>query len=123
MYYYYRLHDGEGVADNLRARGAGSCPSRALRRRNADQPIGMPVWDYKQDYETLVYGKGALFFASLRDLMGPAKFQALLRTWARERQWTIATPAQFQALASQIAGQNLDQLFNEWVYSNGTTAQ
>ncbi len=122
MYDYYRLHDGEGVADNLRAR-RWELPIASIKRRNADQPIGMPVWDYKQDYETLVYGKGALFFASLRDLMGPAKFQALLRTWARERQWTIATPAEFQALASQIAGQNLDQLFNEWVYSNGTTAQ
>jgi hypothetical protein len=115
MYYYYEQLAGEPAAQDLRAL-RWQLPLDSLRRRNADQPVGRPVWDYTQDYEMVVYGKGALFFAALRDLMGPAKFRELLRTWVREEQWRIATPAQFQALASKIAGQNLDQLFSEWVY-------
>jgi aminopeptidase N len=62
-----------------------------------------------------VYGKGALFFGTLRDEMGAAKFAELLRTWTREYQWRIATPAEFQALVNRIAGANMDALFSNWV--------
>ena len=115
MYDYYAGLDGEGPADALRM-WRWQLPATSLRRRNADMPIGLPVWDYTKDYEMVVYAKGAEFFGKLRDEMGPSRFDELLRTWVREKQWQIATPEQFQALASQIAGKNLDQLFNEWVY-------
>ncbi len=115
MFYYFEQRDGEQAGQDLRAR-RWELPIASLKRRGADQPIGMPVWDYTKDYETVVYGKGALFFATLRDEMGPAKFNQLLRAWAGEQQWKVGTPAQFQALASRIAGKNLDQLFNSWVY-------
>ena len=39
----------------------------SLQKRGKDTPIGLPVRDYKENYETLVYGKGAEFFATLRD--------------------------------------------------------
>jgi aminopeptidase N len=115
MYYYFALRDGEGVAEDLQAL-RWQLPITSLRRRNADQPIGRAVWDYTKDYEMVVYAKGALFFAKLREEIGPALFAELLRTWARDGQWRVGTPAQFQALASRIAGKNLDALFNEWVY-------
>jgi hypothetical protein len=122
MYYYYEGQGGEPAADGLRAL-RWQLPFTSLRRRNADQPIGLPVWDYSKDYEMVVYGKGALFFAALRDAMGPEKFRELLRTWVREQQWRIARPAQFEALADKISGQNLDQMFKEWVYLPETPSQ
>ena len=69
MYDYYAGRDGEAVADDLRAL-RWELPISSLNRRNADQPIGLPVWDYQKDYEMVVYGKGALFFATLREEMG-----------------------------------------------------
>jgi aminopeptidase N len=30
--------------------------------------------------------------------------------------WKIATPADFQALAEELSGRDLDALFDEWVY-------
>jgi hypothetical protein len=122
MYYYYEGQGGEPAAEDLRAL-RWQLPLTSLRRRNADQPIGRAVWDYTKDYEMVVYGKGALFFAALRDVMGPQKFRELLRTWLRQEQWSIATPEQFQALANKISGQNLDQLFNEWVYPTASQNQ
>jgi hypothetical protein len=122
MYYYFMGLDGEGPADDLRAL-RWQLPVTSLRRRDADQPIGRPVWDYTRDYEMVVYSKGALFFATLRDKLGPVKFGQLLRTWLENEQWRIATPAQFQALANQIAGENLDPLFKEWVYPDGSQSQ
>ena len=80
-----------------------------------DAPIGRAVVDYERDYETLVYGKGALFFAELRDRMGVARFSTLLRTNLERYRWQIVTPAQFHALASAVAGQGLSALYEEWV--------
>ena len=91
-------------------------PFNSLKRRNADQPIGRPVWDYQKDYEMVVYGKGALFFATLREEMGALKFAELLRTWLRDYRWKIASPDDFQALASRIAGKDLKPLFDLWLY-------
>ena len=59
--------------------------------------------DYKENYETLVYGKGAEFFATLRDELGPATFDRLLRTYLERYRWRIATPAEFQALAEEVS--------------------
>ena len=71
--------------------------------------------DYKENYETLVYGKGAEFFATLRDELGPATFDRLLRTYLERYRWRIATPAEFQALAEEVSGKDLGALFGEWV--------
>ncbi len=116
MYDYYGFRDGEAAAQDLR-NVRWQLPISSLRRRNADQPIGRAVWDYTKDYEMVVYAKGALFFAKLRDELGPVKFAELLRTWARNEQWQIASPEQFQKLATELAGQDLDPLFKEWVYA------
>jgi hypothetical protein len=122
MYYYFGRREGEETAESLRAL-RWQLPVTSLRRRAADQPIGRPVWDYTRDYEMVVYSKGALFFATLRDELGPAKFGQLLREWARMQQWRIATPEQFQTLATEIAGKDLNMLFSEWVYPEETARQ
>ena len=115
MYFYYQQIYGEQAAQDLREL-RWEIPINSLRRRNADQPIGRAVWDYEHDYETVVYGKGALFFDTLREEMGAAKFTELLRTWNREYQWRIATVEEFRSLANRIAERNLDGLFYQWVY-------
>jgi len=87
-----------------------------LVKRKADAPIGLPAKDYPRDvYETIVYGKGALFFATLRDEIGPEAFSKLLRTYLERYQWEMATPADFKALAEEVSGTNLDALFAKWV--------
>jgi aminopeptidase N len=58
---------------------------------------------------------GALFFATLRDEIGPDAFSKLLRTYLERYQWRIATPADFQALAEEVSGKDLDAMFAEWV--------
>lgn len=122
MYEYFAGREGEGSAEDLLAL-RWEVPFDSLKRRNADQPIGMPVWDYEKDYEMVVYGKGALFFATLREELGPLKFNQLLREWARDYQWQIATPDEFEALASRIAGKDLSSLFDQWVYGENRVQQ
>lgn len=115
MYVYYRGRYGEPAAERLRQL-RWEIPVASVAARRADITIGRSVRDYREHYETLVYGRGALFFATLRDELGPAKFEMLLRTYLQRYRWRIATPADFQALAEEVAGKDLDALFDEWVY-------
>ncbi len=114
IYEYTLKRYGEPAAENLRQL-RWQLPVAVVAAGGNDAPIGRAVVDYERDYETLVYGKGALFFAELRDRMGVARFSTLLRTYLERYRWQIATPAQFQALASEVAGQDLSALFEEWV--------
>ena len=115
MYLYSQKRYGQPVADRLRQL-RWEVPMAGLVKRKADAPIGLPVKDYPRDsYETIVYGKGALFFATLRDEIGPEAFSKLLRTYLERYQWEMATPDDFQALAEEVSGKDLDALFAEWV--------
>ncbi len=114
MYDYFAGRYGEPSAEQLREL-RWQLPLADLKRRGKDAPIGLPVRDYKENYETLVYGKGAEFFATLRDELGPATFDRLLRTYLERYRWRIATPAKFQALAEEVSGKDLSALFEEWV--------
>jgi hypothetical protein len=119
MYLYYLRRYGQSEADQLRQL-RWEVPVAGLAQRQADAPIGLPVKDYPRDsYETIVYGKGALFFATLRDEIGPEAFSKLLRTYLERYQWRTATPADFQALAEEVSGKDLDALFAKWVGSQG----
>ncbi len=113
--YYYRDRWGAPTAEQL-LRTRWAAPVADAERRGKDEPIGKAVTDYENNYETMVYGKGALFFATLRDQLGPDTFDPLLRTYLERYRWKIATPADFQALAEEVSGKDLDELFNEWVY-------
>ena len=114
MYFYYQGRYGDQAAQDLRDL-RWELPVDSMKRRDADQPIGMAVWDYKRDYEMVVYAKGALFFDTLREELGAVKFEELLREYLRQYRWRIASAGEFQALASQVAGRNLDDLFSTWV--------
>ena len=114
MYDYFAGRYGEPRAEQLRQL-RWQLPMADLKRRDKDAPIGLPVRDYKENYETLVYGKGAEFFATLRDELGPETFQRLQRTYLERYRWRIATPAEFRALAEEVSGKDLGALFRKWV--------
>jgi aminopeptidase N len=121
MYVYFLRRYGQRQADQLRQL-RWEVPVTGLVNRNADAPIGMAVGDYPRDsYETVVYGKGALFFATLRDEIGPETFSNLLRTYLERYRWEMATPADFQALAEEVSGKDLEALFTKWVVGKETT--
>jgi aminopeptidase N len=115
MYLYFLKCYGQAEADSL-SQLRWEIPVQGLVNANADAPIGLPVKSYPTDsYETVVYGKGALFFATLRDELGPDVFSQLLRTYLQRYRWKTATPAGFRALAEEVSGRDLTALFAHWV--------
>jgi len=115
MYAYYLARYGVLAAERLRA-DRWQVPIRYAIQTSTDRPIGLPVDSYgPSDYERTVYAKGALFFATLRDEIGEEAFRTLLRTYLERYRWRIATPAEFIALANEVSGKDLSEMFSRWV--------
>jgi aminopeptidase N len=115
MYFYFLGRKGAPAAEALR-RQRWEAAVQTVVGRGLDAPIGKPVAAYSRDnYETIIYAKGALFFAALRDEMGEKAFQKLLRTYVERYRWRIATPTDFRLLAEEVAGRELGALFRKWV--------
>lgn len=69
-------------------------------------------------FNNSVYLRGALVLHAFRVEVGDDKFFATLRTWSERYAGRSATTADFVALANEISGQTLDDLFDAWVYGD-----
>ncbi len=68
-------------------------------------------------FDGRVYERGGLTLHALRLTVGDDAFFRILRTWASTHRGGNVTTAQFVALAERISGQQLDALFDAWLYS------
>ncbi|MEU4287664.1 M1 family aminopeptidase [Kribbella sp. NPDC026596] len=78
-------------------------------------PIGDPGPDFL--FEFPVYARGAMTLHQLRLAVGDADFFSILRTWAKSNRGGNVTTDQFIALAEKISGQQLDTLFQTWLFT------
>lgn len=78
--------------------------------------IGLPVAAYSDyEYGPIVYGKGPVFFHALRGRIGDEAFFELLKTYFEQYRYQVAYPQDLLDLAEEISGQELDELYEEWV--------
>jgi aminopeptidase N len=66
--------------------------------------------------------RGAMTLQVLRNQVGDRDFFRILRAWAARKAGGNGTTAQFVALAERISGQQLDGLFNAWLFTAGKPA-
>jgi aminopeptidase N len=77
-------------------------------------PPGDPGPD--QLFAGSVYERGALTVHALRLTVGDEDFFEILRTWTAEYADASATTDDFIAVAEEVSGQDLDALFQTWLY-------
>jgi aminopeptidase N len=77
--------------------------------------IGDPGADHL--FDGPVYDRGAMTMHALRLTVGDAKFFRILRSWAQQNRGGNVTTAQFIAHAERVSGQQLDDLFNAWLFT------
>jgi aminopeptidase N len=93
----------------------------------ADNPdFGDAFWDVRignpgvdSMFDLAVYYRGAMTLHALRNEVGEADFRAIVRTWARSRAGQNVTTEQFIAHAESVSGQQLDELFDAWLFTAG----
>lgn len=66
-----------------------------------------------------VYNRGAMTLQALRERIGDADFFRLLKRWAAVYRQGNAGTAQLIALAEQVSGEQLDELFADWLELDG----
>ncbi len=91
----------------------------------ADDPfwnltIGDPGPDNLFDFA--VYARGAMTLHQLRLAVGDDDFFRVLRTWTSSQRDGNVTTAEFLRLAERISGQQLDALFDAWLFTAGRPA-
>jgi hypothetical protein len=79
--------------------------------------IGDPGPEHLFDGE--VYTRGALTLHALRMAVGDVDFFRILRRWAQGREGELVTTDQFVRLAERISGEQLDDLFEAWLFTSG----
>jgi Peptidase family M1 domain/Peptidase M1 N-terminal domain len=70
-------------------------------------------------FDIAVYYRGAMTLQQLRLAVGDRAFFRILRTWATTRAGGNVTTDEFIALAEQISHQDLDALFETWLFTPG----
>jgi aminopeptidase N len=78
--------------------------------------IGDPGPEHLFDGE--VYTRGAMTLHALRMAVGEEDFFRILRRWAQNREGELVTTPQFVRLAERISGEQLDELFDAWLFTS-----
>ena len=78
--------------------------TRAARRTSSARPV---------------YDRGAMTLQALRDRIGDDAFFTVLRSWATAAPVRQRDHAQFIALAERVSQQDLDGLFEAWLFTPG----
>ncbi|KPC67072.1 M1 family metallopeptidase [Streptomyces chattanoogensis] len=97
----------------------------AFRKQYAAIPADDAFWkikvgDPQRDtmFSRAVYKRGAMTLQALRERIGDKAFFKLLPAWTAAHRYGNAETSQFIALAEKISGQQLDDLFQTWLYTD-----
>jgi len=92
-------------------------------------PADDPFWDVVIGdpgipflFHGAVYVRGAMTLQVLRNEVGDRDYFRILRTWAARKSGGNGTTGQFVALAERISGEQLDALFDAWLFTPGKPA-
>ncbi|HYO62353.1 MAG TPA: M1 family aminopeptidase [Pyrinomonadaceae bacterium] len=94
---------------------------RALMFEQAASILRAPstLDDTSAAYQAVVFYKGAMVFRMLRDAIGAAKFDDLLRRYLGQYRGKNASVDNFERLATEVNGENMRYFFARWVEGTG----
>jgi len=81
-----------------------------------------PGADMDELFGDAVYTRGALTLQALREEVGDGPFRRLLKEWTSRYGGQAVTTEDFTALAEEVSGRQLDELFETWLYTSGRPA-
>lgn len=113
--YFERLYGPREGA--LLERQRWQTPFDLLSARGQDQQLNRPVDSFADglQYETVIYGKGALLYSRLREELGDRRFQRFLRDYLEDFRYQIVDTQRWQARLAALQLPQLDALFEEWI--------
>ena len=115
VYVYNQVVHSQAAADEL-VEGRWLIPYQVAVGKGLDAVTDQSSLAFSEEnYEYIVYAKGALFFHALHQAVGDQVYLAIMRGYLQQYKHGIATPADFLHLAEMVSGQDLDPIHQEWV--------
>ena len=113
--YFERLQGPRPAA--LLERQRWQTPLDLLQAQAKDAQLNRPVGSFEDglQYETIVYGKGALFYSRMREVLGDRRFQRFLREYLADHRYQIVDTKTWHAALATLQLPELEALFEEWV--------
>jgi aminopeptidase N len=113
--YDERLHGARDAA--ILEQRRWQTPFDLLVEDGEDSQLNRAVesFDDGQQYETVVYGKGALFYSKLRELLGDRRFQRFLRDYLSDYRYQIVDTKTWHEELAKLQVPQLESLFEDWV--------
>ncbi len=104
----------------------GIATAQEIFDANYSLPADDPLWELTIGdpgpdnlFAIEVYVRGAMTMHALRLTIGDEDFFRLLRRWARSYEGGNVTTEEFVDLAERVSGQQLDDLFDAWLFTSG----
>jgi hypothetical protein len=114
-YVYNVMIHSQAAADEL-VESRWLIPYQVAVGKGLDAVTDQPSSAFSEEnYEYIVYAKGALFFHALHQAVGNQVYLAIMREYLQQYRHGIATPADFLRLAEAVSGQDLGPIYEEWV--------
>jgi hypothetical protein len=88
-----------------------------LYRQGYWEPLSQPAWAFKNNYNAMVYGKGARTMEALRYTLGDSVFSRVLHEYYRTWRFRHVNEERFRAVCERVSGRNLGWFFREWLHS------
>jgi len=91
----------------------------AIAQKMIDGVVVRSLEDFRnwEDYGPTVYTRGAVVLNELRNKLGDEKFFQVIQEYFKEFEFKIATTEDFIKVSERVAGQDLDDFFNTWLYA------
>jgi hypothetical protein len=115
VYVYNQMIHSQAAADEL-SEDRWLIPYQVAVSKGLDAAADQSSLAFSEEnYEYIVYAKGALFFHALHQAVGDQVYLAIMREYLQQYRYGIATPADFLRLAEAVSGRDLDPIYQEWV--------
>lgn len=88
-----------------------------LERTDSAEVVGQPGANFSSPriYSAMTYTKASAVFRMLRELVGHDTFREILRTFYQRHRLQHVTGADFQRVAEDVSGRDLDWFFGQWI--------
>jgi aminopeptidase N len=106
---FHETHGGRSGRDWLQAQYRRHPASARFWRLRIDDPGPNRLFAWA------VYDRGAMAVEALRTRIGDDDFFTLLKVWTEQHRWGTATVEDFEVLAEQVSGEDLDGFFTAWL--------
>lgn len=89
----------------------------SVKSQGGDRPLNQTVGEFASDpqYETIIYGKGALFYDALRQALGNRRFDRFLQNYLQKHMYQIVTTDDWAADLNALNTPELQVLYEAWV--------